>query len=59
MQQCVSHKQPPEVFLKRDVLKNFEIFKGKKPVLECHFKKVADLKAATLLKRHSNTGALL
>ena len=55
----MSHKQPPEVFLKIDVLKNFEIFKGKKPVLECHFKKVADLKAATLLKRHSNTGAFL
>ena len=39
-----SKKQPPEVFCKKDVLKNFESFTGKHLCWSLFFNKVAGLK---------------
>ena len=49
-------KQPPEVFCKKGVLKNFTNFTGKTPAFELLFHKVVGLRPVTLLKRDSITG---
>ena len=43
-----SQKQPPEMFCKKDVLKHFENFHTKTPVLESLFNKAAGLKVGKL-----------
>ena len=43
-------KQPPEVFCKKGVIRNFAKFKGKHLCQRPFFKKVAGLRPATLLK---------
>ena len=55
--QCVQ-KQPPEVFFRKDVLKNFAYFTGKQ-LRWSLFNKVAGPQALTLLKRESNTDVSL
>ena len=50
------HKQPPEVFCKKVVFKNFANFTGKRLCWDSLFTKV---RPATLLKRESSTGAFL
>ena len=52
-------KQPPEVFCKKGVLRNFSKFTGKHLCQSLFFNKVASLKPATLLKRDSGTGIFL
>ena len=42
---------PPEVFCKKDVLRNFAKFTGKHPCQSLFFNKVADPRPATLLKK--------
>ena len=58
----VEQKQPPEVFCKNDVLKNFTIF-TEKCLCWSHFLikllKSAAFSTADLLKRDSNTGVFL
>ena len=49
----------PEVFCKKDVLKNFAKFTGKHLRQSLFFNKVAGLRPATLLKRDSVTGVIL
>ena len=44
-------KQPPEVFWKKGVLKNFTKFTGKNLCQNLFFNKVAGLRPATLLKK--------
>ena len=44
-------KQPPEVFRKKDVLRNFTKFTGKHLCQSLFFNKVAGLRLATLLKK--------
>ena len=44
-------KQPPEVFCKKGVLRNFAKFKGKHLCQRLFFNKVAGLRPATLLKK--------
>ena len=44
-------KQPPELFYKKGVLKNFTKFPGKYLCQDLFFDKVADLKPATLFKK--------
>ena len=44
-------KQPPEVFYKKGVLRNFTKFTGKHLCQSLSFNKVADLRPATLLKK--------
>ena len=51
-------KQPPEVFHKKDVLKNYEKYM-KTPVSESLFNKVAGLGLQLDLKRHFGTGVFL
>ena len=49
-----------QMFFKLGVLKNFENFTEKTPVLDSLFDNLAGLKkSATLLKRDSNTGVFL
>ena len=48
-------KQPPEVFYKKGVLRNFAKFTGKHLCHSLFFNKVARLRYATLLKRDSGT----
>ena len=43
-------KQPPEVFCKKGVLRNFEKFIKKQLCQSLYFNKVAGLRRATLLK---------
>ena len=51
-------QEPPEVFRKKGVLKNFA-FHRKTPVLESIFNKVPCLQAYNFIKRDSNVGAFL
>ena len=44
-------KQPPEVFYKKGVFRNFPKFTRKHLFLSLFFNKVAGLRAATLLKK--------
>ena len=44
-------KQPPELFYEKSVLRNFTKFTGKYLCQSLFFKKVADLRPATLLKK--------
>ena len=44
-------KQPPEVFCKKDVLKNFAKFTGRHLCQSLFFNKVAGLRSATLFKK--------
>ena len=44
-------KQPPEVFYKKGVLKNFAKFTGKHLCQSLFFNKVAGIRTATLLKK--------
>ena len=44
-------KQPPEVFIKKGVLKNFAKFRGKHQCQSLFFNKAAGLRPATLLKK--------
>ena len=46
-----TQKQPSEVFCKKDVFKNFAIFKGKHLWLDSLFNKVAGLKASNFIKK--------
>ena len=48
---CNSQKQPPEVFCKKGVLRNFAKFAGKHLYRGLFLNKVAGLRPATLLKR--------
>ena len=50
-------KQPPEVFCKNDVLRNFAKFTGKHLCQSLFFNKVAGLQL--YLKRYSGTGVFL
>ena len=53
-------KQPPEVFCKKGILRNFAKFTGEHPCQRLFFSKVAGLSPATLLKkRDSGTGVFL
>ena len=52
-------KQPPKVFYKKAVLKNFAIFTGKRLCLSLFLIKLQDSSPAFLLKRDSNTGLFL
>ena len=52
-------KQPPEVFFKKSVLKNFAIFIGKHLFWSIFLVKLQALRSATLLIRYSNTGVFL
>ena len=45
------HKQPPEVFFKKGVLKNFAKFTGEHLYQGLFFNKIAGLRPATLLKK--------
>ena len=47
----VAQKQPPEVFYKKGVLKNFAKSTGKHLPQSFFFNKVADLRPATLFKK--------
>ena len=49
-------KQPPEVFCKKKVFKNFANFTGKYLCGSLFLIKLQALRPATLLKRDSNTG---
>ena len=51
MQWIVVQKQPPEVFCKKVVLRNFVKCKGKHMCQSLLFNKVAGLRSATLLKK--------
>ena len=55
----IAQKQPPEVFYKKAVLKNFTIFTGKYLCWSFFLIKLQALKHATLLKRDSNTGVFM
>ena len=48
---CTRQKQPPEVFRKIGVLRNFAKFTGKHLCQSLFFNKVVGLRPATLLKR--------
>ena len=52
-------KQPPDLFYKEVVLKNFSIFTGKYLCSSLFFVKLQALRSATLLKRNSNAGVFL
>ena len=52
-------KQPPQVFYKKDGLKNFAKFTGKHLCRSLFFDKVAGLKPVTLLKRDCSTCVFL
>ena len=52
-------KQPPEMFCKKVVLKNFAKFTGKNLSQSLFFNKGADLRPETLLKEVSGTGVFL
>ena len=52
-------KQPPEVSIKRGVIKNFTKFTGKHQCQSLFFNKVAGLRPATLLKTGSDTFVFL
>ena len=54
-----SKKQPPEVFYKKTVLKNFLNTHTKIPVFKSLFNQVAALQIPNFLKRGSNTGVFL
>ena len=47
----ILQKQPPEVFCKKGVLRNFAKFKGKHLCQSLFFNKVVGLRPATLLKK--------
>ena len=49
----------PEVFCKKDFLRNFSKFTRKYLCLSLIFNKVEDLRPATLLKKDSGTGVFL
>ena len=49
--QQIHQKQPPEVFYKKGVFRNFAKFTGKHLCQSFFFNKVADLRPATLLKK--------
>ena len=49
--------QPPEVFCKKDVLKNYAKLTRKHQCWSPFFNKVTVLQNVTLLKRDTNTGA--
>ena len=51
--------QPPDVFYKIDVLKNFLIFTRKYLCLSLFLIKLWNFRSANLLKRDSNTGVFL
>ena len=55
----ITQKQTPEVFCKNRCSYKFCKIHGKTPVLESFLKKLQNFRAATLLKRDSNTGAFL
>ena len=44
-------EQPPEVFCKKGFARNFPKFEGKHPCQGLLFKKSADMRPATLLKK--------
>ena len=46
-------------FMEKGVLKNFTKFTGKRLCRSAFLNKVADLKAATIQKRHSDAGGFL
>ena len=50
---CVQyvHKQPPEVFFKKDVLKNFANFTGRHLCWSLFFNKVTGLRACSFIKK--------
>ena len=52
-------KQPKEVFYKNETLKNFSIFADKHLCWGLFLIKLQVFRSATLLKRHSNTGAFM
>ena len=49
-------KQPPEVFYKKAVLKNFSILTGKYVCSSLFLIKLRPFRSATFLKRDSNAG---
>ena len=52
-------KQPPEVFCKKGVVRNFAKFKVKHLCQSLFFNKVVHLRPTTLLKRDPATGVFL
>ena len=52
-------KQPPEVFYKKGVHRNFSKLTGKHLCQSLFFNKVAGFKPASLLKRDSGRGVFL
>ena len=52
-------KQPPEVFCKKGVVRNFAKFKVKHLCQSLFFNKVVHLRPTTLLKRDPGTGVFL
>ena len=52
-------KQPPEVFYKKAVLKNFSILTGKYLCSSLFLIKLKSFRSATFLKRDSNAGVFL
>ena len=52
----LSRSRRPEVFCKKDILRNFTQLTGKQLCQSLFFNKVANLRPATLLKRDSGTG---
>ena len=52
-------KQPPKVFWRKSVLRNFAKFTGKHLYQSFFFNKVPGLRTATLLKKRSVTGVFL
>ena len=53
------HKQLPEMFYEKAVLKNFAMFTGEHFYYSFFFYKVADLQAHNFIKRDSNTVVFL
>ena len=49
----MNKKQPPEVFWKKDILRNFTKFTGKHLCQSLFFNKVAGLRPETLLKKET------
>ena len=56
---CVNQKQPPEVFYKNGVLRNFTKFTGVHLCQSLFCNKAAGLRPAALLKKDSGTGVFL
>ena len=55
----VEQGQPPEVFYKKNVLKNFTKFTGNQLCQSLFFNKIAGLRPTTLLKKRLMTGFFL